>query len=152
MLKTTLVVCVLVGAVATAQESKPQKPQNPESIAGTWVILLEGHQVGLGLEQNGTTVTGTLVIMGKNVPVDGEFIHPRLTLAGDAQVGLHGDQQTAPMKITGTLKEDGTLEGLMDTARGPMKWTAERLKPPKQMRAPDGGATYGPAPGVCAGR
>jgi len=32
------------------------------------------------------------------------------------------------MKFTGTVLEDGTLSGEMAAPRGPMKWTADRLK------------------------
>jgi hypothetical protein len=125
-MNTIIAVCTLLASLVTAQETKA-----PVSVAGVWLILMEGHQVGLGLEQEGAKLTGTLQIMGKNVPVDGDFIDSTLTLTGDAAVGAHGDRQTVPLKITATLKDDGTLEGEMNTARGPMKWTAERLKPPK---------------------
>jgi hypothetical protein len=126
MASTTLVLGALLVSMAGGQESKA-----PAGVAGVWIILLEGHQVGLGLEQDGSKVTGTLQIMGKNVPVDGEFVESKLTLSGEAGVGAHGDQQTVPLKITATLKDDGTLEGEMNTARGPMRWTAERMKPRK---------------------
>jgi len=126
MLTTTLVLCAL--SAASVQESSAKAS---EGVAGVWIILLEGHQVGLGLEQDGQKVTGTLQIMGQNVPVDGGFVDRLLTLTGNASVGAHGDRQMAPMKITAKLKDDGTLEGEINTARGPMKWTAERLKPPK---------------------
>ena len=125
MLTTMLVFCVFVASSTQEAQAKA-----PEGVAGVWIILLEGHQIGLGLEQDGQKVTGTLQIMGKNVPVDGEFVGKSLSLVGDnAAVGTHGDEKTVPLKITATLKDDGTLEGEMNTARGPMKWTAERLKP-----------------------
>lgn len=127
MIDTTFTLCALAVALSTA----PQQSSAPANVAGTWIILLEGHQVGLGLEQDGRTVTGTLQIMGTNVPVDGEFVDRTLTLTGQGAVGSHGDDKTVPLRLRATLKDDGTMEGEMNTARGPMKWTAERLKPPK---------------------
>jgi hypothetical protein len=126
MLKTALLLWAAFAVSASAQPAK-----TAEGVAGLWNISLEGHQVGLELEQDGRKVTGMMMIMGKEVPMDGEFTDRALTLSGPAAVGNHGDQQTVPMKITATLKDDGTLEGEMNTARGPMKWTAERLKPRK---------------------
>jgi hypothetical protein len=125
MLKATLLVCA--GLAVFALPAAAQLTTPADDVAGTWTISLEGHQIGLVLEQDGRTVTGTL-IMGKDVPVDGEFADRALTLTGPAAVGSHGDQQTVPMKITATLKDDGTLDGEMNTAHGPMKWTAERLE------------------------
>jgi hypothetical protein len=97
------------------------------NVAGTWNISLQGHQVALVLEQDGRTLTGTLMIMGKDVPVDGTLSARALSLTGAGAVGDHGSQETVPLKLTATLKDDGTLEGEMSTAHGPMKWTAERL-------------------------
>jgi hypothetical protein len=80
------------------------------------------------LEQDGRTITGTLMIMGKDVAVDGTFSDHLLSLTGAGAVADHAGDETVPMKLTATLKDDGTLDGEISTARGPMKWTAERLK------------------------
>jgi hypothetical protein len=105
-----------------------EDPQDAPSVAGTWNISLQGHQVALVLEQAGRTITGTVMMMGKDVPVDGTFSDRLLSLTGAGAVGDHTGQETVPMKLTATLKDDGTLDGEMATVRGPMKWTAERLK------------------------
>jgi hypothetical protein len=94
-------------------------------------MLLEGHQVGLEVEDKAGTLEGTLYIMGQRVPVDGTVKDGAFMLSSDAQVGdtqSHGAM--VKMKITGQHKPDDTLEGEIDLPRGPMKWTAERLKKP----------------------
>jgi len=110
------------------QQHGHEDQQQAANVAGTWNISLHGHQVGLVLEQDGTTVTGTLMIMGKDVAVDGTFSDRALSLTGPAGAVDHAGEETVPMKLTATLKADGTLDGEMATAKGPMKWTAERLK------------------------
>jgi hypothetical protein len=109
------------------QQHADKDLQETPNVAGTWNISLHGHQVALVLEQEGRTITGTLMIMGKDVAVDGTFSDRVLSLTGADAVD-HAGQETVPMKLTATLKDDGTLDGEISTARGPMKWTAERLK------------------------
>ena len=82
----------------------------------------------------GTAVTGTLMLMGKDVPLSGEFVDGSLSLVGKGALMSRPDghggegQQPIPIKLTGTLKDDGTLEGEMPGPHGTAKWTAERLK------------------------
>ena len=122
---------LMVTALAGAQPAVPEKKDEAPSLTGTWVILLEGHQVGLEVEDKSGTLEATLYIMGQRVPLDGDVRDGAFTLTSDAQVGdtqSHG--ATVKMKLSGTLKPDDTLEGSIDLPRGPMKWTAERLKKP----------------------
>jgi len=95
------------------------------------VILLEGHQVGLEVEDKSGTLEATLYIMGQRVPLDGELKDNRFTLTSDAQVGTsQSGGAMVTMKLEGTYKADDTLEGTIDLPHGPMQWTAERLKKP----------------------
>lgn len=122
---------MLAAGLAGAQPAAPETKDAPRSLTGTWVILLEGHQVGLEVEDKSGTLEATLYIMGQRVPLDGEVKDDAFTLTSDAQVGdtqSHG--ATVRMKLSGTHKPDDTLEGSIDLPRGPMKWTAERLKKP----------------------
>ena len=122
---------LMVTALAGAQPAVPEKKDEAPSLTGTWVILLEGHQVGLEVEDKSGTLEATLYIMGQRVPLDGDVRDGAFTLTSDAQVGdtqSHG--ATVKMKLSGTHKPDDTLEGSIDLPRGPMKWTAERLKKP----------------------
>jgi hypothetical protein len=121
-----------VNGPAAAQTAPSEKTsEEPRSLSGTWVMLIEGHQVGLEVEDKAGTLEGTLYIMGQRVPVDGTVKEGAFLLTSDAQVGdtqSHG--ATVKMKLTGQHKADDTLEGEIDLPRGPMKWTAERLKKP----------------------
>jgi hypothetical protein len=126
---TGLLWAVVVAAAPGVAQEQAARP----AISGTWVMLIEGHQVGLEVEDkdNSGTLEGTLYIMGQRVPVDGTVKNGSFTLTSDAQVGdsqSHG--ATVKMHITGTHTADDTLEGSIDLPRGPMKWTAERLKKP----------------------
>jgi len=101
------------------------------SVAGTWVISVESHQLGLGIEQDGTTVSGTLVAMGRQIPVDGQFVDRVLTMTSEpSETGA--SPESAQFKLKGRLKDDGTMEGELTTPHGTLKWTAERLKPPSR--------------------
>lgn len=102
------------------------------TLSGTWNMSLNGGDhvvpVGLVLEQDGKTLTGTLMIMGKDVPLEGEYVDGALKLSGNAQIGTGDGHSLGPLKITGTLKDDGTLAGEFESPHGPLSWTAERLK------------------------
>lgn len=122
---------VLAGGAVTGQEPKPaEKASETPDLTGTWVMLLEGHQVGLEIEQKEKVLLGTLHIMGQRVLVDGEVTDRVFTLASDSQIGDANSHTMVPIKITGTHRPDDTLEGEIGMSRGPMKWTAERLKKP----------------------
>ena len=113
-MKHIMALLVLSAALVGAQSN----------IAGTWVLDVQGHQVGLGLELDGKRLTGTLVVMGQNVLVEGEFDDSRFTLAS-------APDEARKVKISGKLKEDGTMEGDLDAGHGAHHWKAERLNPPK---------------------
>jgi hypothetical protein len=62
------------------------------------------------------------------VPVEGEFADRTLTLVGvGAKIADHQGGAPVDIKLTAKLLEDDTLDGEATTARGPAKWTAERL-------------------------
>jgi hypothetical protein len=127
----TMMVAPVYAQAGASPKSQGEKKEEPRSLSGTWVMLIEGHQVGLEVEDKAGTLEGTLYIMGQRVPVDGTVQEGSFMLTSDAQVGdtqSHG--ATVKMKITGQHKPDDTLEGEIDLPHGPMKWTAERLKKP----------------------
>ena len=122
---------LMLAASAGAQPAPGEKKDEPRSLTGTWVLLLEGHQVGLEVEDKSGTLEATLYIMGQRVPLDGEVKDDAFTLTSDAQVGTNqSGGAMVKMNLTGTHKADDTLEGTIDLPHGPMKWTAERLKKP----------------------
>lgn len=101
-------------------------------LTGVWTMLVEGHQIGLELEQKGGTVEGVMLAMGRRVLLVGSYVDRVLTLKGerpeDGAGFSHGDQPAQAGPITATMKDDGTLEGELSTNRGRTKWTGERLK------------------------
>ncbi len=104
--------------------------QEPANLTGDWTLSLIGDHVmqsGLVLEQSGTKLTGTMLLMGKEAPVEGEFVDGAFTLSVRAEI-RDADGHAAPLKFVGKMQEDGTLAGDLDTPRGKHQWTAERLK------------------------
>ena len=92
-------------------------------------MLIEGHQVGLELEQKDTIVKGVMLVMGQRQLLEGTYVERTLTLkaekAEDGSLGPHGDPKAGP--IVAKMLDDGTLEGELSTNRGRTKWTGERL-------------------------
>ena len=102
------------------------------TVGGTWQMnVMHDHAIPFGIElkQDGTAVSGTLLIPAlhggkrESVTLEGTFVNGALALAStnDAESGR------AAITITGTLKDDGTMEGEMSGSMGTMKWTAEKL-------------------------
>ncbi|MEO8678910.1 MAG: hypothetical protein ABI665_07685 [Vicinamibacterales bacterium] len=137
-------VLVAMFTLVAGLSAQDKKSDDTRNVAGTWDVNLMSHQMALVLEhdaKDATKVTGTLMVMGKDVEVNGDFVDGKLTLIGKgALMGPrggdgHGDQAAppaTPLKLTATLKDDGTLEGEMPMPQGAAKWTAERLKKKSQ--------------------
>lgn len=114
--------------IATAQD----KPAGSlTDVSGVWIMLIEGHQVGLELEQDGTVVKGVMLVMGQRVLLEGDYVERALTLKGeeppDGTQAPHGGPPAGP--IVARMLDDGTLEGELSLRSGRTKWTGERLKP-----------------------
>jgi hypothetical protein len=106
---------------------------DPATMTGTWTMTLHaGHDIptALVMKQQDTKVTGMIRLptqnIGELIDVDlaGEFVDRTLTLSGAVE---HADPP-ATVKITGTLKDDGTLEGTLAMHTHGVPWTAERFK------------------------
>jgi hypothetical protein len=145
MLKTLTLVALIAfaGGSALAQE----KAVTVADFAGTWNIEVMSHQVALVIEaQEGNKATGTMMMMGRDVPLKGELSGRSISFVGVKEVEAHveaahgggvshvGNQNpTAAAKpIVVTLLEDGTLSGEMMTSGGPVKWVGEKLKARKK--------------------
>ena len=137
LFRTTLYAAAILAlaGVASAQDKKIDEKTN---VTGTWDMTMMSHQIGLVLEQDGTAVTGTLMMMGKDVPLSGDFTDGKLSLVGKgafmSRPDGHGGegQKPIPITLTGVLKDDGTLEGEAPAmGGGTAKWTAERLRKKK---------------------
>jgi hypothetical protein len=105
----------------------------PRSIAGTWVMSLQGDHVvpvALVLKQDGKAITGTITMPTQragqrvDVPIEGEFLDGSFKLSGKVE---HAQEPTT-IEIAGALKDDGTLEGSLTMRDHNLTWTAERLR------------------------
>ena len=142
--KLTLVALIaFAGGPAFAQE----KTVTVADFAGTWNIEVMSHQVALVIEpQEGNTVIGTMMMMGRDLPLKGELAGRSISFVGVKEVEAHvesahaggasrvGNQNpsAAAKPIVVTLLEDGTLSGEMMTTGGPVKWVGEKLKAKKK--------------------
>ena len=140
-----VVLIALAGASAFAQE----KAITVADFVGTWNIEVMSHQVALVIEPHeGTKVTGTMMMMGRDVPLRGELSGRSISFVGVKEVEAHveaahaggasnaGNQNqnaSANAKpIVVTLLDDGTLSGEMMTSGGAVKWVGEKLKSKKK--------------------
>ena len=140
---SVVVLTALAGAAVFAQE----KTVTVADFVGTWNIEVMSHQVALVIEpQEGNKVTGTMMMMGRDVPLKGELAGRRISFVGVKEVESHvesahtggastaGNQSPAAnaKPIVVTLLEDGTLSGEMMTTGGPVKWVGEKLRTKKK--------------------
>lgn len=100
---------------------------------GKWTLSIHApdHEFGVGLElkQDGKKVTGTLMMPNGDIALTGEFTDGALVLNGTMEGGPGGGPG-GPFKMSGKLKDDGTLAGdaAVSVHGGRMNWTAERMK------------------------
>lgn len=127
---------VLVASVASAQDKKV----TVADFTGTWNIEVMSHQIALVIEpKEANSVTATMMIMGKDVPLKGELVDKTISLVGvpGDHLSQGGHVQATPagqggQAITVTMQDDGTIAGEMMTNNGPVKWTGEKLRPRKK--------------------
>jgi hypothetical protein len=124
--------CLLGAALVFLASPAPaqQKPAGSlTDVSGVWIMLVEGHQIGLELEQDGAAVKGVMLVMGRRQLLEGTYQDRTLTLKAekmeDGSGGPHGDPKAGP--IEARMLDDGTLEGELSTNKGRTKWTGERL-------------------------
>ena len=129
-MKALIVVASLVALSAAPAAQQKQDPPSLTDVTGVWIMLVEGHQIGLELEQKGTTVEGVMHAMGTRQLLKGTYVERALTLVGEKiegePEGPHGNPHAGP--IEARMLDDGTLEGELSTNRGRRKWTGERLR------------------------
>jgi hypothetical protein len=113
------IAALAVTGVAAVQREK----QDHQSVAGQWILSAEGGphpiKIRLGLEQDGTKVTGSVENPhgGSDFRVSGTLVARKLALAAVDGTDL---------ELSGELKDDGTMAGVMSTARGDLEWVAKR--------------------------
>ncbi len=137
MIKRFVIAAALVASagVAFAQDNQI----TTADFAGTWNIEVMSHQIALVVEpKDPKSVTATMMIMGRDVPLKGDLVDRTLTLVGIPGETSDGGHVTAKPAGQGghpivvTLQDDGTIAGEMMTNNGPAKWTGETLKTRKK--------------------
>jgi hypothetical protein len=130
MVKHTLVVAVSLALLPLAVIAQSKPAGSLTDVSGVWIMLIEGHQVGLELEQKDAGVKGVILMMGQRQLLEGTYTDRTLTLKGekteDTPPTTHAGAPGGP--ITARMLDDGTLEGELTTSRGRTKWTGERLQ------------------------
>jgi hypothetical protein len=137
MIRTLIVAVALIASAAPALAQ--DKKVTAADFAGTWNIEVMSHQIALVIEpKEPASVTATMMMMGRDVPLKGDLVDRTLTLVGvpgETTEGGHVAARPAGQgghPITVTLQDDGTIAGEMMTNQGPVKWTGEKLKTRKK--------------------
>ena len=127
---TSLIVAAALWLAPASQEA--QAPGSLTDVTGVWVMMIEGHQIGLELDQKADKVEGIMHAMGQRILLVGSYVDRKLTLKGERPEDQlpHGNSEAGP--ITATMLDNGTLEGELSTNRGRTKWTGERFKKPQR--------------------
>jgi hypothetical protein len=132
MMRLIAVAVVMVGltlALAAQQDTK----SDPATVSGVWQMNIQGDhvfQIGMELKQDGTKVTGTILMPTQNVgqrkevSLTGEFADGALTLTGTAK---GGSQDTAKIEVAAKMQKDGTMSGTLSAGTHSAPWSGERL-------------------------
>jgi hypothetical protein len=94
------------------------------NLSGKWTVAMSGHMnmnnVVLDLKQNGAAITASFVIPD----------HGELDMVGtwaDGKLTLHSTENAfVQMTLTGTMKDDGSLSGSVESPMGSMTWTGAK--------------------------
>ena len=127
---TRLILAAALWLTPASQEA--QSAASLTDVTGVWVMMIEGHQIGLELDQKADRVEGIMHAMGQRILLVGSYVDRKLTLKGERPEDQlpHGNSASEP--ITATMLDNGTLEGELSTNRGRTKWTGERFKKPQR--------------------
>lgn len=113
-------------AVAADAATAAEAPPAPVNLAGTWNV--EGDVVGnavkfaMTLKQTGEKLSGTAAINGQQQPVTGSVKERVATFEFD----VNHEGTTYHNVYTGTLKEDGLMEGKIEVAGVEGAFTAKK--------------------------
>ena len=120
---------LVVGLLSMPGGQEP-KAGSLTDVTGVWVMMVEGHQIGLELDQKSDRVEGIMHVMGQRILLVGTYVDRNLTLKGERPEDQlpHGNSEAGP--ITAMMLDDGRLEGELSTNKGRAKWTGERFKKP----------------------
>ena len=92
-----------------------------QSVAGAWVMSVQGMSLNLVLAQDGEKISGTLESPHGEILLTGEFSKGRLTLSG-----VSTESHPVQFAGTATLNADGSLAGTISANLMEMTFTAVR--------------------------
>ena len=92
-----------------------------QSVAGKWIMSVQGMSLSLEIAQNGEKISATLDSPHGVIPLTGEFSKGKLSLSGVST-------ESHPVQFVGsaTLKADGSLGGSVSVNQMEMSFTAVR--------------------------
>jgi hypothetical protein len=92
-----------------------------QSVAGKWIMSVQGMSLRLVMTQDGEKISGTLESPHGDIPLTGEFSKGKLILAG-------ASTESHPVRFAGTanLRADGSLAGNISANEMEMSFTAVR--------------------------
>jgi len=133
--KLHAIVFAIVAVVASSAGAAAQQDSKSDAatVSGVWQMNVEaGHvlQIGMELKQDGTKVTGTILMptqhagQRQEVPLTGEFADGALKLGGTAE---GGSEDTARIEIAAKMQKDGTMSGTLAAGTHSAPWSGERL-------------------------
>jgi hypothetical protein len=124
---------IIIAALAFAAGASARQDKNAANVSGVWQMNVQGDHVipiGMELKQDGTRVTGTILMPAhgagrrREVSLAGELADHALTLSGAAD---DASADEAKLEIAATLEKDGTMTGTLSVGTHSVRWTAERL-------------------------
>ena len=92
-----------------------------QSVAGKWMMSVQGMSLRLEMAQDGEKISGTLDSPHGVIPLTGAFSKGMLTLAGAST-----EEHPVQFAGTATLKADGSLAGSISANLMEMNFTAVR--------------------------
>jgi len=126
-------IVIAVVALTVSAAAQQERQSDPANVSGVWQMNVEaGHvlQIGMELKQDGTTVTGTILMptqhvgQRREVSLNGEFADGALKLSGTTD---GASEDTAKVAIEAKMQKDGTLSGTLSAGSHSAPWTGERL-------------------------
>jgi hypothetical protein len=93
-----------------------------QSVAGEWVMSVQGMSLKLVMAQDGEKISGTLESPHGNIPLSGDFSKGKLTISGAST-----EQHPVQFAGTATLAADGSLAGSISADVMVMSFTAVRV-------------------------
>ena len=121
------------------ERATPKTAGDAGPLLGSWSLAVKADQVIPGtfrVEPDGASARGVLGMMGADIPLKGDLTSGAFTFAGEiaddvaVKLGMKGT-----VRLTGTLKEDGTLSGQLTVPHGTFPVSGTRTKDPATAAA-----------------